>query len=241
MKSIIYAKRTFKELIRDPFSIIFGIVLPIVLLLLMNTIQRNAQVNIFELENFTPGIAVFSFSFITLFSSTLIAKDRTSSFLNRLYSSPLKSYDYILGYSLPLIPIAFLQSIICYSTAILLGMNFSINIIYSIILLIPVSFLFIGFGLLLGSLFTDKQSAPISSIIVQIVALSSGMWFDLNLVGGIVEKISKILPFYHCVNLAKASLINNSSLIFTNLIWVVIYTILIFIIAIIIFKKNMKK
>lgn len=240
MKSIVYAKRTFKELIRDPFSLIFGIALPVLLLGLMHTIGKNADVNLFDLKSFTPGIAVFSFAFITLFSSTLISKDRISSFLNRLFSSPLKSKDYILGYSLPLIPIALMQSIICFGFAIIMGMKFNINVIYTILLLIPVSLLFIACGLLLGSLFTDKQAAPVSSIIVQVVALSSGMWFDLSLVGGIIETICKCLPFYHSVNLAKATLLNNYSNILPSLAWVLGYTIVLFIIAIIVFKKKMK-
>lgn len=240
MKIKTFASRNFKEILRDPFSLIFGIALPVFLLILMNTIQKKAGVEIFELTNFTPGIAVFSFSFITMFSSVLIAKDRTSSFLTRLFASPMKASDYIIGYSLPLIPISILQAIICYGTALILGLEFSINIVYSILILIPVSLLFIATGLLIGTLCTDKQSSGVTSILIQIVALSSGMWFPLSAVGGVIETICKSLPYFHSVNLAKDVLLGSYSFMLTDILWIVGYTIVTFFIAIMLFRRKMK-
>ena len=103
MRMINFAKRNFKELIRDPLSLIFEIALPLFLLFIFQ--QFNIDADNYRLENFTPSIILFGFSFITLFTATLIAKDRTSSFLIRLGISPMKSGDYILGYILSLLPI----------------------------------------------------------------------------------------------------------------------------------------
>ena len=82
MRMINFAKRNFKELIRDPLSLIFSIALPIFLLFIFQ--QVNIPEDIYKIEKFTPGIIIFGFSFITLFTATLVAKDRGSSLLIRL-------------------------------------------------------------------------------------------------------------------------------------------------------------
>ncbi len=240
MKSIFFAKRNFKEILRDPISIAFCIGLPVVLLLLMGTIQKNVPVEIFKLNVFTPGIALFSFGFITLFAGTLISKDRSSSFLMRLFSSPLKPKEYIIGYSLPLVLAALIQVVICFIVAIIMGLSFNINIIYTILVLMPISILFIGFGILLGSLLNDKQVPGVASILIQVVALSSGMWFDLNLIGGALKTICNLMPFAHALNIIQAVL-NNNPVVFSDILWVLAYTIVIVILAIVVFKKQMKK
>ena len=125
MRMLNFAKRNFKELIRDPLSLMFEIVLPIFLLFIFQQIKVPGET--YKLENFTPGIIIFGFSFITLFTGALVAKDRGSSLLIRLGTSPMKSSDYILGYILSLIPIIIIQNILFFITACLLGLSISIN------------------------------------------------------------------------------------------------------------------
>ena len=91
MRLLNFAKRNFKELIRDPLSLAFEIVLPIFLLFIFQ--QFNIPDEIYKIEYFTPSIILFGFSFITLFSATLVSKDRTTSLLIRLGTSPMKSSD----------------------------------------------------------------------------------------------------------------------------------------------------
>ena len=121
MRMINFAKRNFKELTRDPLSLVFEILLPIFLLFIFQQIKIPSEE--YKLENFTPGIIIFGFSFITLFTATLVAKDRSSSFLIRLGVSPMKSSDYILGYILSLIPIVIIQDIMFFIVAIILGLS----------------------------------------------------------------------------------------------------------------------
>ena len=107
-----FANRTMKEILRDPLTMAFGLGFPVVLLLLLSLIQANIPVEMFELTHLTPGITVFGLSFMTLFSAQLISKDRTSSLLTRLYTTPLKATDFILGYLLPVIPLCLVQAVI---------------------------------------------------------------------------------------------------------------------------------
>ncbi|NLL70656.1 MAG: ABC transporter permease [Epulopiscium sp.] len=240
MKTLTFASRNTKEILRDPLNLAFGIGFPLAILFLLSIIQSNVPVSLFEIENLVPGIAVFRFSFISLFSGMLIAKDRSTSFLMRLFSSPLTGANFILGYTLPLLPFAIVQSAICFIAAFFLGLTMSVNVLMVFIVLIPTSILFIGIGLLAGSLLTDKQVGGVcGALLTNLAAWLSGTWFDLNLVGGTFKQIAYALPFVHAVDAGKEVLVGNYSRMFPHLWWVIGYATVIFILAVLIFSKRM--
>ncbi len=242
MRVIAFAKRTTKEVIRDPLTLIFGLGFPAILILLLTAIQSNIPVSIFHINALAPGMTVFGLSFMTLFSAQLISRDRESAFLSRLYATPMTAIDFILGYTLPIIPISLVQSGICFILGILLGLDISINIIYSLLFIIPISLLFIGLGLLFGSVMNQKQVGSLcGALLTNLTAWFSGIWFDLDLVGGIFKKIAEILPFYHAVELEKAVFMGDFSAIFPHFIWVLGYTIVALILAVWLFLRQMRK
>ena len=242
MRMLSFANRNTKEIVRDPLNLAFGLGFPIVLILLLSAIQANVPVNIFEIEHLTPGVTVFGLSFVTLFSATIIAKDRGSSLLQRLYTTPLTAVDFILGYTLPIIPIAVTQCAVCYAVAIILGLEITINILYAIVFIIPVSILFIALGLLCGSVFTDKQVGGIcGALLTNLSAWSSGTWFDLELVGGVFEKVANVLPFVHAVEMERAVLAGNFADIFPHIWWVLGYAVVALVAAVLLFLRQMKK
>ena len=220
----------------------FGLGFPLVLILLLSAIQANIPVKLFEIQHLTPGITIFGLSFMTLFSATIIAKDRGSSLLQRLYTTPLTSVDFILGYTLPIIPIAIAQSVICYIAAIILGIDITINIIYAVISIIPVSILYIALGLLCGSVLNDKQVGGIcGALLTNLSAWLSGIWFDLDLVGGAFKNVSYLLPFAHAVDMERAILAGNFVDIFPHLWWVLGYSVVLLALAVLLFLQQMKK
>lgn len=238
MRTLNFAKRNFKEIIRDPLSIIFSVLLPLFLLFIFK--QINIPNESYELHNFTPGIVVFGFSFITLFTAMLVSKDRTSSLLIRLGISPMKPIEYILGYMLSIIPLTLIQNVLFFILAIALGLSFSINIIWAILISIVVAILFIAIGIILGSLFSEKASSGISSIVVQLVFFTSGMYFPRELLGDVFSRICEYLPFESCVTIIKGVMnANLESITIRNIIVFSIYTILALIISILIFKEKM--
>ena len=238
MRTLNFAKRNFKEIIRHPLSIIFSVLLPLFLLFIFK--QINIPNESYELHNFTPGIVVFGFPFITLFTAMLVSKDRTSSLLIRLGISPMKPIGYILGYMLSIIPLILIQNVLFFILAIALGLSFSINIIWAILISIVVAILFIAIGIILGSLFSEKASSGISSIVVQLVCFTSGMYFPRELLGDVFSRICEYLPFESCVTIIKGVMnANLESITIRNIIVFSIYTILALIISILIFKEKM--
>lgn len=242
MRLLAFTNRTAKEILRDPLTVIFGLGFPIILILLLSAIQANVPVSLFEIGSLTPGITVFGLSFMTLFSSTLIARDRETALMQRLYTTPLKAVDFILGYTLPIIPIAVVQCIICYVVAILLGLDITITIIWATLMVIPVAIFFIALGILFGSIFNVKQVGGIcGALLTNLTAWLSGVWFDLELVGGVFKKIAHMLPFVHAVELERAILAGNYSDMFPHLWWVLGYAVGALLLAIVFFLRQMKK
>ena len=242
MRMLTFANRTTKEIIRDPLTVCFGLGFPLVLILLLSAIQANVPVPLFEIAHLTPGITVFGLSFMTLFSATLIAKDRGSSLLQRLYTTPLTPLDFILGYTLPIVPVAVAQSVICYIVAIILGLDITANIFLAILFIAPISILFIALGLLFGSILTDKQVGGIcGALLTNLSAWLSGTWFDLELVGGAFKKIAYALPFVHAVEMERAILAGNFDDIFPHLWWVLGYAVAVLAVAVLLFLRQMKK
>ncbi len=241
MKMLTFANRNTKEMLRDPLTLGFGLGFPLILILLLTAIQANVPVSLFEIEHLTPGITVFGLSFMTLFSAFIISKDRASALLQRLYTAPLSPVDFILGYTLPIIPISVAQSVICYVVALILGLDFSFNILLAILFIIPVSLLFIALGLLFGSILSEKQVGGIcGALLTNLCAWLSGIWFDLELVGGAFKKIAYLLPFVHAVELERAVLSGNFSSILPHLSWVVGYCAVLLILAVVLFLRQMK-
>lgn len=242
MRMLTFAQRNAREILRDPLTMAFGLGFPIVLLLLMSAIQANVPVAIFEIQHLTPGISVFGLSFVTLFSATVIAKDRSSSLLQRLYTTPLTASDFILGYTLPLLPLAIVQALVCYLAALVLGLPLTVRTLYAIFLMLPISLPYIGLGLLCGSVLNEKQVGGVcGALLTNLSAWLSGSWFDLNLVGGTFKDIAYKLPFVHAVELERAVLAGSFGDVLPHLAWVLGYGIILLVAAVWLFLRQMKK
>ena len=232
MRMMTFAKRCAKEILRDPINLGFGLGFPLVLLFLLSALQKNIPVSLFEIDTLTPGITVFGLSFMTLFSATLVAKDRESALLQRLYTTPLTGFDFIMGYILSLLPIALGQTVICYLFAIPLGLSVSVNIVYALIGMIPMAVFNIALGLLCGSILGVKQVGGIcGALLTNLSAWLSGVWFDLELVGGAFEKIANALPFVHAVEMEKALFGGNFGLAATHILPILLYSVTVTVIA----------
>ena len=235
-----FARRNMKELFRDPLTLFFGLGFPLVLLLMMTLIQRNIPVHIFELNTLAPGIASFGLTFLALFSGLLIAKDRSTSFLARLAASPMTAADFLLGYLLPLLPMAVGQSVICLAAAVALGLPLSWNLLAVVAALIPSALLFIALGLLCGTLFNDKQVGGVcGALLTNVTAWLAGIWFDLSLVGGAFKTVAYFLPFVHGADGAKAALAGDWAALPGHLLWVSAWAAAVLALAIVLFRGRL--
>lgn len=210
-----FASRNTKEILRDPLSYIFCLGFPLVMLIVMSLVNESippeAGMTIFRIDNLAGGIAVFGQTFIMMFTAMTVAKDRNGAFLVRMYATPMKSTDFIFGYTLPMILIFLVQNLITYAVSYIIAVIADVEInpaglILSIILLIPSAIMFIGFGLLFGTLFNEKAAPGVCSIIISLGSFLGAIWFDADSTGGVMLKLCKCLPFYYCTKTARSSL-----------------------------------
>ncbi|MBQ6336368.1 MAG: ABC transporter permease [Ruminococcus sp.] len=246
MRALTFASRNTKEILRDILTLIFGVAFPIVLLILLSMINRSIPAgygpDLFHIEKLAPGVTVFGLSFLSLFSSMLIAKDRTTSFVLRLFTSPLKPADFILGYTLPMLPMALLQSVVCYLAAMIFGLRFSANILLAVVVNIPIAVVFIALGLLFGTILNEKAVGGVcGALLTNLSAWFSNIWFDTAMVGGVFKKLADLLPFSHAVNAARAAVAGDLSAIFPDLWWVIGYAVVLLCTAVAVFAVKLKK
>lgn len=241
MRMWVFTRRNLKELLRDPLTLLFGAAFPLLILLLLSAIQSHVPVQMFAIEQLAPGIAVFGLSFVSLLSGLLIARDRCSSFLTRLFSSPMTAWDFILAYCLPMLALAVVQSALCFGAAMLLGLTPSVRIAQTLLSLLPAMLLFTGIGLLAGSLFTDRQVGTFcGALLTNLTAWLSGTWFDYRLVGSTFARIARALPFAHAVDVARGVLSGSSEGVLTSLAVVCAYALGCLILAALAFRRRMR-
>jgi len=210
-----FASRNTKEILRDPLSYIFCLGFPLVMLIVMSLVNESIPpetgMTIFRIDNLAGGIAVFGQTFIMMFTAMTVAKDRNGAFLVRMYATPTKSTDFIFGYTLPMILIFLVQNLITYAVSWIIAVITDVTInpaglIISIVLLIPSAIMFIGFGLLFGTLFNEKAAPGMCSIIISLGSFLGAIWFDADSTGGVMLKLCKCLPFYYCTKSARMSM-----------------------------------
>ena len=240
MRMIASARINAREILRDPLSLGFGLGFPMILLALMTLIQRNVPVEIFEMESLLPGICAFGESFFALFSAQLISKDRSSALMMRLKNSPLRARDFILGYALPLLPMALLQGALCVIFALLLGLEPGWGIVRMLVSLLPGALVFIALGLICGSLLTERQVGGVcGALLTNLSAWLSGAWFDLKLIGGGFEAFAYALPFANAVDAARAALAGQPA--GTALLVSCIYAAGLCALAVVVFARRMRR
>ncbi len=226
-KTLAFAHRCALEMIREPISLFFGVIFPLILMglltLINNSIPAEANMKLFEIDTLSPGIAAFSLCFLCLFSAMLISKDRTTSFMHRLYVSPMTSGSFIAGYSAPLIPMALAQIAVCFAAALLLGMTPTVRIIPAAISLLPLTVINISLGLICGTVLPEKAVGGIcGALLTNVAGWFSGTWFSLDLVGGAFKKIAYFLPYANAVDAARKILSGSGDYgmnLLNNIIW----------------------
>ena len=244
MRMFLFAKRNIKEILRDPINLFFSLGFPLILLVLLSilnsAIPPEAKNTMFQIQNLAPGLAMFGSVFMALFAGMLLSKDRTSSFLMRLFTSPMTAADFILGYTLPMLVMTIVQAAITLLAAGAFGLDIHINILFAISMTAVTSLFFVGTGLLFGSLLNEKAVGGVcGALLTNIAGWLSGVFIPIDLIGGAFKTITHMLPFYHSTEAIRISLGGNFSRMLPHLIVVIGYTIVIFTLAIITFNRKM--
>lgn len=244
-----FASRNLKELLRDPLSYIFCLGFPLVMLIVMtmvnSSIPKEANMTIFRIDNLSAGIAVFGLTFIMLFTCLSVSKDRAGSFLVRLYASPMRPFDFIAGYLLPVFLLSLIQMIITFVASVIIGLISGTELdilgcLIAIPALIPLSITMISLGLLFGTLFNDKAAPGLCSIIISLASFLGGVWFDCEALDGFLSTMCNVLPFFHGTKAGRLAIALQLDDIWLHIGVTSAYAAVITIVSIIVFRSKMK-
>ena len=236
------AIRNFKEMWRDPISMGLEIGIPTGFLVIFWALGRSTGDESFLTPTMlVPGIAVFGFTFLAMFSAVVLAHDRESALLSRLLTAPLKPRDFILSYSLPYIPLVILQIALCFGIGALLGLEMPGNAGLAFLVLLVMGICCVELGMILGLLFNVNQVSGVGSAIITLVALLGGIWIDLEVIGGVFYSIGNALPFAHAIGGVRDVMVHDAGFsdIAVDFYWVLGYTLVFFVLAIFLFRRRM--
>lgn len=245
-----FAGRNLKELLRDPLSYIFCIGFPLVMLIVMTMVNESipaeAGMTIFRVDNLSAGIAVFGLTFVMLFTCLSVSKDRAGSFLVRLYASPMRPWDFILGYMLPVFVLAVAQSVVTFAASVIVGLVTDVQLsilgcLAAVVSLLPLSVMMISTGLLFGTLFSEKAAPGLCSIVISLASFLGGVWFDVEGIDGVLNDICTALPFFHGTKAGRMAVAQDLSGDFWLHIAVMSgYALAVTVISILLFRRKMR-
>ena len=196
---------------------------------------KNETVNFFA-----PGIAVFGLMILVSTAAEIIAGDREKGFLARMFTTPARPWDFILGYSLPFIPVLIISTLIYLGVGMALGLTVVGNLGHAFLIFFLIGLCSIGIGMIVGSLIKSESQAGISWIFIVPMAMISGAWFSTEGMPAAVKSVAGALPFIHAIDGSRA-IINGISLsaIMSDLYWLVGWTVVLFAAGIVLFRRTM--
>lgn len=248
-RTLAFSSRNLKEIIRDPLSYVFCLGFPLVMLVVMTLVNdgipAEAKMTIFRIDNLAGGIAVFGLTFVMLFVCLSVSKDRSGAFLMRLYSTPMRSGNFIAGYLLPSLLLALMQVVITFAASFVIALIKDVEInalgmLLSVVTLLPTVVMFISMGLLFGTLFSEKAAPGLCSVVISFASFLGGIWFDVDNTSGVLKNICGVLPFVHSVKTARMTCALDFSELPGHLLITSAYALVMTVLSIFVFKSKMK-
>jgi len=196
---------------------------------------KNPAVNFYF-----PGIAVFGLMILISTAAEIIAGDREKGFLSRMFTTPAKPWDFILGYALPFIPVLIVSTLIYLGVGMALGLTVVGNLGHAFLIFFLIGLCSIGIGMIVGSLVKSESQAGVSWLFVVPIAMISGAWFTVEFMPSALRSVAGALPFIHAIDASRA-IINGSSFsaIILDLYWIAGWAVVLFATGIVLFRRTM--
>jgi ABC-2 type transport system permease protein len=239
MRAAELAKRNLKEVWRDPLSLAIALVLPLVLLLVLQSIGSE-DVPMLMPTMLTPGVTLFGFVMLMFSAAMILARDRETALLARLLTTPLRSSDFVFAYSLPYVLASAVLTIVLFAVGAVVGLENNGSVALVALVLFVIAVFYVALGMILGAVFTVTQVSG-GYAVVLLLTIFGGAWFDLEDIGGAFETVGNVLPFKHALDATRAVMADGARFgdITTDLAWVGGYTGITVTAAVFLFRRRM--
>lgn len=238
MRFVELANRNFKVMWRDWISLGVNVALPVALLFVLQALEGVDA--FFAPTSLAPGIVLFGFVMLTMTSAMVLAQDRESSLFDRLLTTPLRANDFVIAYSAPYLAVAFLQAILVFAVAAVLGLGIEGNVFWVVLILALMAILYIGLGMMIGALVPYKVVTGPWTVAL-LLTIFGGTWVNLEDIGGPFQAVADVFPFAHGLEAIRAVMIEGATAgdVLADTMWVLAYTAVVAVLAVTVFRRRM--
>ncbi|PAU68720.1 ABC transporter permease [Bifidobacterium italicum] len=171
-----------------------------------------------SITGLTAAVATYAPVFLSLFAGMLLARDRTSSFLSRLFVSPMTAADFILGYTAPMLAVSLVQSLITFVCAGLFGYRPSVRLLFGVVVILPMALMCTAIGLLCGCLMSDRAVGGVCGAMLTTVSfILSVVTVPVAVMGPAFRHVAQALPFYNATQATIAAVGGGAGLVWPHL------------------------
>jgi len=149
------------------------------------------------IDSFAPGVVALAVLMVTtIFSVIMVVREKAGGMLERLFATPLRPVELVLGLALALAVIAFFQSVVVLGAALLL---FQVQVVGNIALAFGILLLFAignqGLGIMLSAAAKNElQAIQFVPLILFPSLLLTGVFFPLEAIPSGLRPLSYVVP-----------------------------------------------
>ncbi|MCS7107438.1 MAG: ABC transporter permease [Acidilobaceae archaeon] len=164
------------------------------------------------MDAFMPGVVSIAIFFLSIFLTLVsFVVERRSHTLYRLYATPVRELDIVLGYSLAFSIIAAFQVVELFTVSILLfEVKVRGNILYAIAAGSLLAVSGVNLGLLLSGLVRNEAQAPqVMPMVTLPSILLSGVFWPIEAIPELVRPLSYLVPPTYAIEAIRAIVIKG--------------------------------
>lgn len=199
-----------------------------------------------ESKNYiVPGLfAVILMAFPPLLTALAVVREKETGSIQQVFVSPTRPYEFIAGKMIPYGIIAFVEMLIVFLAGVFW---FKVPFEGSLPLFLLASFIYVlsavGMGLLVSTVTKSQVAALVMAIVLTVMPafLFSGLIFPISSMPYLLQLYAYLFPARYFQEISRSILLKGGGLehLWSNLVILLFYTFLIFILATSRFKKKL--
>ena len=207
-------------------------------------VQKESSIANYFINWFIPGMSVYGLMILIPTVGGIMVRDRLRGFLPRLMTTPARPSDFIFGYTIPFIPVIISSTAVYLGVGFLMGLSIIGNFGLAYLILFITGICCLGIGMIMGTISrSEDQASGVPWIFIVPLAMISGAWFQIEYMPAAVINVAKVFPFLHAINACRDVISGGASpsSISYDLYWLVGWTVALFAIGIVLFRRSMAR
>lgn len=178
----------------------------------MSTVDFVYGENVRFIDFFAPGIIGLVTTMITIILTIVsFVRERTSGTLDRLFVSPARPTDIVMGYTMTFSLIALFQSVeLVVVASLLFDVAFVGSIYFALVLIVLYAIGILGLGILLSTLAKNElQAIQFVPLVFMPSILLAGVLWPIESMPGFIRPVSSLIPLTYMADALRSVMIRG--------------------------------